>query len=179
MVAASILPVTIYRNKLLFLFGKENELEDSAKGWSDFGGRVNNNESIFQGAIREGCEELTGFLGNENELRSMINNNGGTYKLSYDNYHIHFFYLPYDKNLPKYYNQNHSFLWNKMNKKYLSKTKLFEKIEINWFSIQDIKRNKKEFRHFYQDILERILYNGDKLKVFINNAQSKYDSKNK
>ena len=66
-----------------------------------------------------------------------------------------------------------------MNKKYLSKTKLFEKIEINWFSIQDIKRNKKEFRHFYQDILERILYNGDKLKVFINNAQSKYDSKNK
>ena len=68
MVAASILPITIYRNKLLFLFGKENELENSAKGWSDFGGRVNNNESIFQGAIREGCEELTGFLGNEKEL---------------------------------------------------------------------------------------------------------------
>ena len=45
MVAASILPITIYQNKLLFLFGKENELEDSAKGWwSDFGGRVNKNE---------------------------------------------------------------------------------------------------------------------------------------
>jgi hypothetical protein len=64
-----------------------------------------------------------------------------------------------------------------MNKKYLSKTKLFEKIEINWFSIQDIKRNKKKFRNFYQDILERILDNEDKLKVFINSAQSKYDSK--
>ena len=69
MVAASILPVTIHKNKLYFLFGKENELEDSAKGWSDFGGRVEKNESIFKGALREGSEELTGFLGDPSELK--------------------------------------------------------------------------------------------------------------
>ena len=38
MTASSLLPVTIYKGKLYFLFGKENELEDSAKVFSDFGG---------------------------------------------------------------------------------------------------------------------------------------------
>ena len=69
MVAASILPVCIHNRELYFLFGKENRLEDSAKGWSDFGGRVENDESIYQGALREGAEEMTGFLGNEHELK--------------------------------------------------------------------------------------------------------------
>ena len=73
MVAASILPITIHKNQLLFLFGKENELEDSAKGWSDFGGRVDPGETIFQGALREGSEELTGFLGNNKNACSFFN----------------------------------------------------------------------------------------------------------
>ena len=42
MVAGSILPITIYKNKLYFLFGKENSMEDSSKGWSDFGGGCEN-----------------------------------------------------------------------------------------------------------------------------------------
>jgi hypothetical protein len=66
-----------------------------------------------------------------------------------------------------------------MNKKYLSKSKLFEKIEIKWFSIDEIKRSKEEFRNFYQDILEIILDNENNLKLFINKTQSKHDSKNK
>ena len=37
---AGILPTTIHNNKLYFLFGKENPLEDSSKGWSDFGGGI-------------------------------------------------------------------------------------------------------------------------------------------
>ena len=44
MVAGSILPVTIHNDKLYFLFGKENPSEKSAKGWSDFGGRLENKE---------------------------------------------------------------------------------------------------------------------------------------
>ena len=113
------------------------------------------------------------------ELRSLIKSNGGTRKIAYNNYHIHFFYLPYDKNLPTYYNQNHSFLWNKMNTKYLNKTKLFEKIEINWFSVNEIKKNKQKFRNFYQDILDMILDNESSLTKFINDIQSNNDSKNK
>ena len=72
MVAGSILPVTIYKNQLYFLFGKENQLEDSAKGWSDFGGRLENNETPYQAALREGAEELTGFLGDSKELNKLI-----------------------------------------------------------------------------------------------------------
>ena len=33
MTAGSVLPVTIHKGQLLFLFGKENDMEDSAKGF--------------------------------------------------------------------------------------------------------------------------------------------------
>ena len=62
MVAGSILPVALHKGKLHFLFGKENPMEDSAKGFSDFGGRVDAGETPFTAALREGSEELTGFL---------------------------------------------------------------------------------------------------------------------
>ena len=75
MVAASILPVSIHKGKLYFLFGKENELEDSAKGFSDFGGRVENQETIYETALREGTEELSGFLGNAKQLKQLITKN--------------------------------------------------------------------------------------------------------
>ena len=61
MVAGSILPVAIHKNQLYFLFGKENPMEDSAKGWSDFGGKMENGETPYTAALREGSEELTGF----------------------------------------------------------------------------------------------------------------------
>ena len=83
MVAASILPVTIHKNKLCFLFGKENELEVSAPGWSDFGGGLKKNENPFKGALREGAEELTGFFGNADQLKKLIEENGGFLKMSF------------------------------------------------------------------------------------------------
>ena len=70
MVAGSILPVALNENgELCFLFGKENPMEDSAKGYSDFGGRLEKGETPYEGALREGSEELTGFLGNKKQLR--------------------------------------------------------------------------------------------------------------
>ena len=166
MVAGSILPITIYKNQLYFLFGKENPSEKSAKGWSDFGGRVEKNETIFEGAIRECSEELTGFLGNKSELKRLIRKNGGTYKLHYNNYNIHMFFIEYDENLPKYFNQNHHFLWNNMDHDTLNKTKLFEKIEINWFSIDDMKRRRTEFRNFYQRITDILYEKRENIKSF-------------
>jgi 8-oxo-dGTP pyrophosphatase MutT (NUDIX family) len=167
MVAGSILPVTIHNDKLYFLFGKENPLEASAKGWSDFGGGVEKGESPYTTAMREGGEELTGFLGNPKELKKMIKKNGGIYKMSHDTYHIHIFYFPYDENLIKYYNQNHRFLWERMDVQVLSKTKLFEKIEIGWFSIEDMKRRRSEFRGFYQEITDQIIGDIENIEKFI------------
>jgi 8-oxo-dGTP pyrophosphatase MutT (NUDIX family) len=167
MVAGSILPISVFNNKLYFLFGKENPLEDSAKGWSDFGGGVENGENPYKTALREGGEELTGFLGDGKQIQHLIKRNGGIYKLSHNNYHVHMFFIDYDENLPKYYNQNHRFLWERMDKKLLSSTKLFEKIEIGWFSIDDLKSRKKEFRGFYQDIVDVFLQDIENITKFI------------
>ena len=172
MVAGSILPVTIHNNKLYFLFGKENPMEDSAKGWSDFGGGVENGETPYSTAMREGGEELTGFLGDGKQIKKLIQKNGGIYKIQHNNYHIHIFFLEYDENLPKYYNNNHRFLWERMDKNVLSKTKLFEKIEINWFSIEDMKRKRTEFRSFYQEIVDKFIENQENIYHFIENKSS-------
>lgn len=167
MVAGSILPVAIHNNKLYFLFGKENSMEDSAKGWSDFGGGLENGETAFQTAVREGSEEMTGFLGNSNEIQNLIKKNGGFYEIVHNTYHVHIFLIDYDENLPKYYNQNHRFLWDKMDNIILNKSKLFEKIEINWFSIQDMKKRIKEFRSFYQDIVHIFLSKKENIYRFL------------
>jgi 8-oxo-dGTP pyrophosphatase MutT (NUDIX family) len=173
MVAGSILPVTIYKNKIYFLFGKENPLEDSSKGWSDFGGGVENGETPYKTAMREGGEELSGFLGDGKNVEKIIKKNGGIYKIEHDAYNVHMFFLEYDENLPKYYNQNHRFLWDRMDKTYLNKTKLFEKIEICWFSVQDLKRRQKEFRGFYQKIVDRFLEDIENITLFIKSKSIK------
>lgn len=179
MVAGSILPVTIHNNKLYFLFGKENSMEDSAKGWSDFGGRVESGETPFTAALREGAEELTGFLGNNSELHKLIKKNGGTYNLQHNKYHVHLFFMPYDENLPKYYNQNHRFLWERMDKEVLNKTKLFEKIEVDWFSVDDLKKKRGRFRNFYQEIVDIFIEKIDSITSFVQKKERKTGTKNR
>lgn len=178
MVAGSILPVTIHNNKLYFLFGKENSMEDSAKGWSDFGGGVDKGETPYDTALREGGEELTGFLGGKKEIKKLIQKSGGVYKLSHNDYHVHIFFMNYDENLPKYYNQNHQFLWERMDKKLLNSTKLFEKIEIAWFSIDDMKKRKQEFRNFYQNIVDLFLNDMNNIRKFLEKKSTKKTRKN-
>ena len=120
---AVILPTTIYKNKLYFLFGKENKNEKSAPGFSDFGGGTDNNETFLQTAIREGCEELTGFLGSNIDLKKRLKKNG-TYKIDYKSelnnkttYRMHIFPLEYDEKLPFYYNNNQKFIQKHLDNK--------------------------------------------------------------
>jgi 8-oxo-dGTP pyrophosphatase MutT (NUDIX family) len=168
MTGSAILPVSIKKGKLFFLFGKETELEQSAKGFSDFGGGIEKGETIFDTAMREGAEELTGFLGNAKELREYIRKHGGVYHLNHnDKYHTHIFVVDYDEKLPQHYNKNHHFLWDKLDKQCLKRTKLFEKIEIKWFSVTEMKKRIKEFRPFYQEIVKHILEELPKIKTFI------------
>ena len=172
-VGSSILPVTVKNGKLMFLFGKECEKEDSAHGFSDFGGGVEKGESILDTAIREGAEELTGFLGNPEQIRTKIDLQGGLHKIRMPNYHAHLFYLPYNAQLPLFYNQNHRFLWDRMDTQLLNKTKLFEKIEVEWFSVQDMKERMFEFRSFYQKMVRRLIKKESEIKQFVNRAARK------
>jgi len=169
MVAGSILPIAIYKNKLYFLFGKENPREDSAPGWSDFGGKMEKDETPYTAALREGSEELTGFLGDSTALRKLINANGGVYKCVHQEYkyYVHMFAIDYDENLPKYYNNNHKFLWKKMNNDVLNETYLFEKIEINWFSVDDMISKRNLFRPFYRNIVDMLLADIKNIRAFI------------
>lgn len=154
MVAGSILPVTFHNDKLYFLFGKENPYEDSAKGWSDFGGGTEKNESPYKTALREGGEEFSGFLGDKNNIKRLLKS--GYHEIVYNNYHVHVFFMEYDENLVKYYNNNHHFLWKRLNKNYLNKSKLFEKIEIKWFSENELTSKRSQFRNFYREVVDKI-----------------------
>ena len=171
MVGSSILPITFHNNKLLFLFGKETTLDES-KGWSDFGGGMESNEtSPLKTAIRECSEELTGFLGDPTTIKAQIKKQKPPYHIHHhigdtNSYHVHIIYIPYDENLPKYYNNNHEFLWKRIDKNFLKKTKLFEKINIQWFSVPELRKRKHEFRKFYQEIVDHILQEVPKIRKY-------------
>ena len=102
---ASILPTTIINGNLYFLFGKERDIDDTP-GWSDFGGGCEKNECYLSTAIREGGEEITGFLGSDKELKNMLKK--GTFNIDYNSenhrtYRVHIFPMEYDKYLPHYF----------------------------------------------------------------------------
>ena len=165
MVAGSILPVCIYKNKLHFLFGKENKKENSAKGWSDFGGSSEGNETPYQTALREGMEESSGFI-NPIELAKK-----GVYKIVHGSYHIFIVKMEYDAQLPFYFKRMHQFVANKMPE--LLNTVLFEKQELQWFSIDDVIKRRSEFRLFYREITDLFVQHKNEIIQFINAKNAK------
>jgi len=181
---AGILPTTIINNKLYFLFGKENKYEDTAPGFGDFGGGEKKNESFLNTAIREGCEELTGFLGSEKDLKKLLSKYG-TYNIdckttSGSIYRLHLFPLEYDEKLAFYYNNNQKFLQKRLYPNVLKKSKIFEKEEIRWICVDDLLKMKKQFRFFYMPTLERLTREKESIKGFIEKSllgNRKYNSK--
>jgi hypothetical protein len=189
MTGAGILPVCIINNKLMFLFGLESIVEDTAKGWSDFCGGIdpgeneNSGKAIYQAALREGSEETSGFLGGPKELDKLIKKNGGHIKYTHDNngssYHIHLFRLDYDEKLLKYYNANHKYLYEKLDHKLLQKTKVFEKIELKWFSIDMMKKQRNSFRNFCRNIIDQLIIQQPEIESFIKSTIHKKHNKNR
>ena len=66
--------------------------------------------------------------------------------------------MDFDENLPTYYKNNYDFF-----SRYLPHVKnkkdngLLEKSDIKWFSFEELKKNKKEFRSFYQNIVDLVI----------------------
>lgn len=165
----SILPVTVINGKVYLLFGKERAI-DTNPGWSDFGGGTDKGESFFDTAQREAGEELTGFLGSPSEVKKLLTKHGNVtidYKSpGFDVYRVHIFPLPYDPSLIKYYNNNQAFLQKHLDHKVIRDTKIFEKTEIKWFSLSSLKKHKKQFRKFYQNIVDLILARKREIEEF-------------
>jgi hypothetical protein len=171
MVGSSILPACIHKGKLYFLFGRENSLADTP-GWSDFGGGVDPGENIYQSACREGGEELTGFLGGPSDVNKLLKKHLRL-KSREGEYYIHVFNMPYSDELVTYYNNNHTYLWQRMNKRMLNNTKMFEKIEIQWFSLSQLRKKRNSFRNFYRKIVDMLLDEAPKIKAFLSGRTKK------
>ena len=166
---AGILPASIVNGKLYFLFGKENKYADTP-GFSDFGGGTEKGESYLKTAIREGGEELTGFLGSDDELKKMLSK--GTYNIDYapSDYRMHILPFPYDTALPHYYNNNQKFLQKRLDPEVIKKSKIFEKAEIHWICVDDLAKMIPQFRKYFQKIVELILADKDKIKQFVSRS---------
>ena len=163
---AGILPATIHNGTLYFLFGKENKGADTP-GWSDFGGGTDNNETYLQTAIREGCEELTGFLGSDVDLRKLLKT--GTFNIDNgERYRMHIFHLNYDPQLPHYYNNNRRFIQKKLDHIILETSKIFEKEEIRWISVNEMMKMRSKFRNYFQEIVDEIYKNETEIISFLN-----------
>jgi 8-oxo-dGTP pyrophosphatase MutT (NUDIX family) len=168
---AGILPTTIHNGKLYFLFGKEGKYEDSAPGFSDFGGGTDNNETFLDTAVREACEEFTGFLGDDKTILTMLKKYG-TYDIDFKTgghkiYRMHIFPFEYNEWLPYYYNNNQRFLQKRLPPKIFKTTKIFEKAEIKWVPVDDLKKMRPQFRSYFQNIVDMILNQKDRIQQFI------------
>ena len=146
-----IIPIAIHNKKLFLLFGRE--VEDNM--WGDFGGGREGKETRFQTAIREGCEELDGFLGCENALKKLVTNNMVA-QIDTETLRTYLFEIKYDENLPFYFNNHHKFINKHLHHK-VNKKGLFEKSQIKWFSIAELKKARSTFRHFYRKVLDNII----------------------
>lgn len=165
---AGILPTTIKNGKLHFLFGKENKYEKSAPGFSDFGGGGEKGETQLDTAIREGGEELTGFLGTDDQLRKMLSTRGvHTIDLQNGIYRTHIFHMEYDPYLEKYYNNNQKFIQKRLDPTVIKTAKIFEKAEIKWICIDDLEKMRPKFRHFFAPIVDKILKDRDAIETLV------------
>ena len=168
---AGILPTTIHNGKLYFLFGKENKYEDSAPGFSDFGGGTDNKETYLETAVREAGEEFTGFLGSDSDVRHMLKRYG-TFEIDHktdghSTYRMHIFPFEYNHWLPYYYNNNQRFLQKRLDPNVIKTSRIFEKAEIKWVCVDELKKMRPQFRSYFQNIVDMILNQKESIKTFI------------
>ena len=171
---AGILPIALYRGTIYLLLGQErhNNL------LCDFGGSPHKGEQIIDTAVREGCEELNGLLGDIKSVDKLVNNNL-ILMINYEKYTSYVFNIRYDKNLPYYFNNLNNFaesyLVDKINDNHNG---LFEKKIIEWYKLDDLKKLNsnsnfmKNVRPHYKNILKSISSKEDFLKRELINRQS-------
>jgi 8-oxo-dGTP pyrophosphatase MutT (NUDIX family) len=160
---AGILPVTVYKDKIYFLYGRES-VEASSKydkgKWSDFGGGREKGESAKQTAIREGFEETSGILGSEQDIADMIHKNL-LKKLVYNDgkgtYTVFLVLMPYDKTLPDKLKKIYKNALKKEPKKVFAHNGLFEKDRAEWIPLHQLNSRMHTFRRWYKPIVRQTI----------------------
>ena len=156
------LPTAIHNGQLCFLFGKENKYA-TTPGYADFGGGTDNNESFMQTALREFTEETTGFFGSSNMLKEYSTKNPPYYidyippTKRYGTYRTFILPMEYNEEIVFHYNNNQKFLQKHLPAAVYKKEKFFEKAEMRWFSLDELKKKKSLFRPYYRDIIDLLV----------------------
>ena len=166
---AGILPIALYRGTIFLLLGQErhNSL------LCDFGGSPHKEEQIIDTAVREGCEELNGLLGDKETVDKLVKKNL-ILRINDNKYTSYIFNIKYDKNLPYYFNNLNRFaekyLSDKINEEHNG---LFEKKKIEWYKLDEVKNSNfmKEVRPHYRNILNSITRKEPFLRRELTNRQ--------
>lgn len=154
MPGAGILFTCIYQDRLYFLLGRENKYCVNGKyTYCDFGGGVDTNETYIETAARECSEEIRGFLGNYNELLSLLKKIKPYYVDNRD-YRIYIVPIPYLPYLPVIYNNNSLITSDYLQKSLISKSKLLEKDKILWYPIDG--KPRIPLRKFFKESMKKI-----------------------
>ncbi len=165
---AGILPVCIHKNKIYFLFGKENKYADTP-GWSDFGGGIEKGEDELSSALREAEEESCGFL-NIQDLKQSIKRNG-LLEFNIKGYTTFLVKVPYDSTMVTHFNNSHAFIETKIPEKILKTSYIFEKEKMKWVSWEDMRH--LDYRSFYQKIVTILVKEKKQIQQFIKKQKTR------
>jgi hypothetical protein len=163
MVGSGVILVALHKNKVYYLFGKEGSMErDKNCHWGDFGGGAKTGEDLLDTTTREGAEELNGFFGSKPDFEKYILKNKVD-EVAYDKRYTYLVRADYDEKLPFYFNNNYKFICEYLKGHVQHPTNgLFEKSEIRWFTIDELKRERNIFRDYFRNIIDIIIYNHPK-----------------
>lgn len=163
MVGSGVILVALHNNDAYYLFGKECSMErDKNCDWGDFGGARKDGEDLLDTTTREGAEELNGFFGSKADFEKYILKNKID-EVVYDQRYTYLVMADYDEKLPYYFKNNHKFISEYLKGHVNNPTNgLFEKSEVRWFSVNDLKREKNIFRSYFRNIINIIIYNHSK-----------------
>lgn len=162
---AGLLPVAIHKKKLYFLFGRENQYNDTP-GWSDFGGGIEPGESVLETNLREIEEETCGFLTREEIIKSIQKNGSIPFTMISNGkkYITTIVKIPYDEKLPEYFNKSRRTIEKYIPK--ITKTSvIFEKDKLRWFTLDEM-YNIHIFRSFYQMMVRKLIHNYRDIEKF-------------
>ena len=125
--------------------------------WSDFGGSHENNETVFQTALREGFEESNNMFESIDILKDTIKRNWIT-SIQTKTYTTYLFKIDYDDKLPEKFEQDYNKVLHDNEELVLKHNGLYEKDRVKWIKLEDILEHKHEFRVWYIPILFKIKY---------------------
>ena len=171
---AGLLPVAMKNGKLYFLFGEERQRPgESARGWADFGGGPDKGENDLQTAAREGSEELTGFLGSPSKVKKLLKGRKVEVYVPDNKYRTYIVPHKYSPDMVTFFNAQAEFFKEYIAGDILNKNVIYEKSKIKWYSISEMKREKKKFRNFYKKIVDEIIKKEDEIRVMFEGRNKK------